>query len=116
MNANQIANVIGTGGGPFHDGSVDPMLTMGGGGLQPGRTTSPYEIQHHASKFGYTYAGVGENSGGNALSNDMQNMAFSSISMKNPVTYNLQGIKDRLKERWVIVTLANSRDSVYQHF
>ena len=99
MNANQIANVIGTGGGPFHDGSVDPMSIMGVGRLQPGRTPSPYQIQHQGSNFGYTQMGVGENREGNSISNDMQSMTFSSISMKKPVAYNLQGIKDRLKER-----------------
>ena len=92
MKANQLAHVIGTSNNspvgissdPFHDGSNDPMLISRGSTMAANLSS----ISHGSLPFG-TYSDKN-------FSDDMDNL---NVSMKKPVTYNLQGIKDRLKER-----------------
>ena len=95
MKANQLAHVIGASNNsplgissdPFHDGSNDPMLISE---VMPHSHTiaTTSSISHSNLAFG-TY------SDGN-VNDDMQNLC---VGLKKPVTYNLQGIKDRLKDR-----------------
>ena len=94
MKAHQLANVIGVSNStpvgisadPFHDGSNDPMIMSSEIHSNSNRTTSSIS---HANM------GLRNYSDGN-ITNDMQNLI---VGLKKPVSYNLQGIKDRLKER-----------------
>ena len=95
MKAHQLANVIGVSNStpvgisadPFHDGSNDPMIMSREIHNNANRTTTP-GISHATM-------GLGNYPDGN-ITNDMQNLI---VGLKKPVSYNLQGIKDRLKER-----------------
>ena len=97
MKANQLAHVIGTTNGsplgissdPFHDGSNDPMLISGNLPHASSISTNGSSIHQHSLHFGsYSDSNFNE---------DMQKLV---VGMKKPATYNLQGIKDRLKERY----------------
>ena len=97
MKANQLAHVIGTTNGsplgissdPFHDGSNDPMLISGNLSHASSIPTNGSSIHQHSVHFGsYSDSNFNE---------DMQKLV---VGMKKPATYNLQGIKDRLKERY----------------
>ena len=97
MKANQLAHVIGTTNGsplgissdPFHDGSNDPMLISGNQPHASSIATNGSSIPQHSVHFGsYSDSNFNE---------DMQKLV---VGMKKPATYNLQGIKDRLKERY----------------
>jgi len=93
MKANQLANVIGVSNNspvgvsadPFHDGSNDPMLMSGG------ISSAAYRaVASNTSKANIAFGNYSDSN------NDMQHLI---IGLKKPISYNLQGIKDRLKER-----------------
>jgi hypothetical protein len=93
IKASHLANVIGVSNNstvgvsadPFHDGSNDPMLMSGG--------ISSASYSAVASNTSKSNIGFGNYSD---INNEMQHVI---IGLKKPISYNLQGIKDRLKER-----------------
>ena len=91
MKATQLANVIGVSNNisadPFHDGSTDPMIMTGGMPYVSHIPVPPIYSNIDSTLRNYADEGV---------SNEMHNL---SVGLKKPVAYNLQGIKDRLKER-----------------
>ena len=95
MKAKQLANVmgvsnkmpLGVSADPFHDGSTDPMIMAGGMHYVSHIPVPPNISSIQANHGNYADRGV---------SNEMQNLM---LGLKKPITYNLQGIKDRLKER-----------------
>ena len=99
MKANQLANVIGTSNDsplgissdPFHDGSNDPMMISGGLSHSSSIDTNGSGTKHSLPFGSYSDKNFND---------DMENLF---MGMKKPATYNLQGIKDRLKERYIII-------------
>ena len=95
MKANQLAHVIGASANsplgissdPFHDGTNDPML-ISEAMTNSSAISANTSMAHNNLAFG-TYKD--EN-----VTDDMQNLF---VGLKRPATYNLQGIKDRLKDR-----------------
>ena len=95
MKANQLANVIGVSNNspvgisadPFHDGSNDPMLMSGGIS-----STSYGAVPSNTSKANIAFGNYSSNI---SVNNDIHLI----VGLKKPISYNLQGIKDRLKER-----------------
>ena len=100
MKAKQLANVIGVNNSsrgvsvdPFHDGSTDPMMINVASIGIPYMTNIP--IPSNLSKTTDMNAFHANYNEGDVLS-EIKDLTFG---IKKPVAYNLQGIKDRLKER-----------------
>jgi len=102
MKATQLAKVIGisnqrpvgVSADPFHDGSRDPMM-MSGAMSYVSHIPIPTSMCNPNSV-------AGSFSNGN-INNDMM------VGLKKPIAYNLQGIKDRLKERLQSLKEVSSR-------
>ena len=100
MKAKQLANVIGVNNSsrgvsvdPFHDGSTDPMMMNVASIGMPYITNIPIPPNlSNTSNINAFHANYNE---GDVLS-EIKDLTFG---VKKPVAYNLQGIKNRLKER-----------------
>ena len=93
MKATHLANVIGVNNqrpmgvsaDPFHDGSSDPMIVSG--------------VTSYVSHIPIPPSMCNTNSDNGSLSNKTSDGNIIG-NLKKPVAYNLQGIKDRLKDRY----------------
>ena len=92
MKAHQLANVIGVNNGnsrgvsadPFHDGSSDPMEVANSMSYSSYSALDPAAVHtdRHDSERN--------------MNSQLQNLM---VGLKKPTAYNLDGIKDRIKDR-----------------